>query len=70
MNEDRFKSIVYREIGSLMAALSEPRRLAILDLLAQRKPLPLLLGFAHCAQALGVRLARCRARRLPSPASR
>ena len=37
MNEARFKSIVYREIGSLMAALSEPRRLAILDLLAQRE---------------------------------
>lgn len=35
MHEDRFKSIVYREIGSLMAALAEPRRLAMLDLLAQ-----------------------------------
>lgn len=35
MQEDQFKSIVYREIGSLMAALAEPRRLAMLDLLAQ-----------------------------------
>ena len=35
MREERFKSVVYREIGSLMAALAEPRRLGMLDLLAQ-----------------------------------
>lgn len=35
MREDQFKSIVYREISSLLAALADPRRLTILDLLAQ-----------------------------------
>ncbi|MFP4115031.1 MAG: ArsR/SmtB family transcription factor [Spirochaetota bacterium] len=35
MEESQFKSIVFREIGTVMAALAEPRRLALLDLLAQ-----------------------------------